>query len=134
MKKNLLIGVIILLAAVYAMPEPQTSLEYMLATIDKGYVDKDDIIIARFRSLLSQLDKTFIENKKQISDLTVGTQEILKKEGIKESLLNIMEGLNSLYPSLPTKLKYADHIVVYIAFRDKGHSHRTAIAMLKDLI
>ena len=48
-------------------PQPKSeSIEYMLTTIEKGYVSRDDPIIARFRSLLEQLDAKFIENKTQI--------------------------------------------------------------------
>ena len=67
------------------------SLEYQLATINAaGYVSRDDITVARFRSLLDQLSTTYIENKQQIADMSVKAQQLLKKEGVKESLLNIM--------------------------------------------
>jgi len=39
-------------------------LEYQLATINAaGYVSKDHITVARFRSLLNQLSVTFVEDK-----------------------------------------------------------------------
>ena len=74
------------------------SLEYKLATINaRGYVSKDHITVARFRSLLDQLSSTYVENKQQIADMSVTAQEMLKKDGIEENLLNIMEGLNQLF-------------------------------------
>lgn len=63
----------------------EESLEYKLAVINAGrYVSQDHITVARFRSLLQQLSNTFIENKPQISDMTVKAQELLRKEGIEE--------------------------------------------------
>lgn len=115
--------------------QKQESIEYMLATIEKGYVSRDDPIIARFRSLLKQLDAKFVENKTQIADMSVGAQKLLKEdEGIKESLLNIMEGMNRLFSSESTKLKYPEYLSAYMILRSKGQSHYEAIAGLKALL
>lgn len=116
-------------------PQKKESIEYMLATIEKGYVSRDDPIIARFRSLLKQLDEKFIENKTQIADMSVGAQKLLKKEeGIKESLLNIMEGMNRLFSSKSTNLKYAEYTAAYMVLRSKGQSHHDAIEGLKAIL
>ena len=73
------------------------SIEYKLAVVDsEGYVKKNDIKVARFRSLLKQLSDTCVENKKKIADMTVTAQMELKKLGIKESMLNMMEGMNNV--------------------------------------
>jgi len=135
MKKQLLIGIAVLLVVAYAMPQKKNSLEFMLATIDKGYVSPDDILIVRFRNLLEQLDRTFKENKTQISDMTVGTQKILKEEvGIKESLLNIMVGMNSIFLGRKTIQSYSEFCASYLALRQSGQSHRDAIAGLKAMM
>ena len=116
-------------------PKAKTeSMEYMLATIEKGYVSRDDIIIARFRSLLQQLDSTYIESKKQIGDMTVTAQNLLRNEGIKESLLNIMEGMNGLFSKRVENQSYAEYTTAYIVLRKKGQSHYEAIAGLKALL
>jgi len=114
-------------------PKPE-SMEYMLATIDKGYVSSDDIIIARFRSLLQQLDSTYVESKEQIGDMTVGTQKLLKDEGVKETLLNIMEGMNSLFSKRIENQKYAEYASAYAVLRTKGQSHHEAIAGLRAIL
>jgi len=117
-------------------PQPKSeSLEYKLATIEKGYVSRDDIIIARFRSLLEQLDAKFIENKTQISDMSVGAQKLLREEeGIKESLLNIMEGMNRLFSSESANLKYSEYAAAYMVLRTKGQSHHEAIEGLRAIL
>jgi len=116
--------------------ELETSIEYQLAVIDaKGYVSKDHISVARFRSLLRQLSNTYVENRQQIADMTVKAQEILKKdEGIKESLLNIMEGMNQIFYKKIENQNYAEYIASYMALRTKGQSHLEAINGLKAII
>jgi hypothetical protein len=119
-----------------AKPQPKSeSLEYKLATIEKGYVSRDDIIIVRFRSLLEQLDAKFVENKMQISDMSVAVQKLLKEqEGIKESLLNIMEGMNRLFSSESANLKYSEYAAAYMVLRRKGQSHYEAVEGLKAIL
>ena len=66
------------------------SLEYKLATINAGgYVSKEHITVARFRSLLDQLSATFVEDKQQIADMSVTAQNLLKRDGIQESLITL---------------------------------------------
>lgn len=117
-------------------PQPakqQASLEYMLATIDKGYVSSDDISIARFRSLLQQLDTKYSESKQQIADMSVKAQSMLKEKGLQESLLNIMEGMNKLFSS-PADLKYAEYLGAYLTLRDKGQSHNESVMGLQAIL
>lgn len=115
--------------------QKQENMEYMLATVEKGYVSRNDPIIARFRSLLEQLDAKFIENKTQIGDMSVGAQKILREEeGIKESLLNIMEGMNRLFSSESTNLKYAEYASAYMVLRRKGQSHHEAVEGLRAIL
>jgi len=115
--------------------QPHISLEYQLATIDKGYVSDTDPTITRFRSLLEQLSSTYVENRQSIADMTVAAQKLLReKYGISESLLTMMEGMNKvLYQRIPNQ-KYAEYITVYIQFRNKGMSHDEAVAGLAALI
>ncbi|MFW6172244.1 MAG: hypothetical protein ACOC5T_00665 [Elusimicrobiota bacterium] len=119
----------------YAQEEKTESLEYKLATIEKGYVSRDDIIIRRFRSLLSQLSSSYVENKQQIADMTVKAQEILREEeGIKESLLNMMEGMNQILFQKVENQKYSEYMAAYMALRRKGQSHNEAIYGLKGIV
>lgn len=142
--KNLLIGGIVLFAAVvvlsiterartrreYVAPKPQAkseSLEYKLATIDKGYVSRDDIIVTRFRTLLDQLGSKYHGTRQQISDATVVAQNLLRdKYGIEESLLNIMEDMNQV---VITKVNpsYPLYATAYVQLRKTGASRQQAI-------
>ncbi|MDV2503799.1 MAG: hypothetical protein RX318_07575 [bacterium] len=111
------------------------SLEYKLATINamRGFA-KDDITVARFRSLLRQLSQTFVEDQQQIADMSVTVQQIMKEKGISESLLIIMEGMNQLVSSEVGNLKYAEYISAYATLRNKGDSHAQAIAGLQGIL
>lgn len=110
-------------------------LEYQLATINAGgYVSKDHITVARFRSLLNQLSSTYVENKQQIADMSVKAQQILKEDGVEESLLNIMEGLNQLFSRKIENQKYAEYLAAYVTLRNKGQSHSQAISGLKAIL
>ncbi len=113
---------------------PQTELAYQLATIDNGYVTRNDPSIAVFNRLLTKLDSYFIENKQQIADSTVNAQELLKEEGIKVKLRLIMEGLQGVYPYKIENQKYLDILVYYMTFRKDFQSHSEAIISLKSII
>jgi len=111
----------------YAAEEP---LEYNLAEIDAGgYIAKDHITVARFRSLLRQLPKHYTESPERIADLTVWAQGSLKKEGMKESLLNIMEGMNQIFIK-KQKERYEQFIAAYVTFRTTGKTHAETVSSL----
>jgi len=111
------------------------SIEHKLASIDaKFQVPKNHITIGRFRSLLRQLSNTFVESKQEISDMTVIGQNLLRKEGIKESLLNIMEGMNQLFSTPSQNQKYSEYISAYVVLRAEGQTHSDAILDLKAVL
>lgn len=111
------------------------SLEYKLAVINAGgYVPKNHITVARFRSLLQQLSDTYVENRQQIADMTVTAQNLLRKEGIQENLLNIMEGMNQLFSKPVGNQKYAEYAAAYVTLRGKGQSHSQAMRGLKAIL
>ena len=111
------------------------SIEYQLACVNAGRrVAQDDITVARFRSLLRQLSDTFVENQQQIADMSVKGLQMLKQDGISESLLNIMEGMNQLFSTKVENQKYAEFISAYLTLRDKGQSHRQAIDGLQGIL
>jgi len=111
------------------------SIEYQLAVINAGgVVPKDDITVARFRSLLKQLDDTFVEDKQQIADMAVKARKLLKDEGIDEKLLNIMEGMNKLFSKPIENQKYAEYSAAYVLLRQKGMSHAEAFDGLKGIL
>ena len=121
------IFIVVLLAALNTAHASE-SLEYQLATINAGgYVSRDHITVARFRSLLGQLSSTYVENKQQIADMSVKAQQLLRKDGVEESLLNIMEGMNQIFASRIENQKYAEYAAAYVSLRSKGQSHPEAI-------
>ena len=123
------------LLCVLTTAQASESLEYKLATINAGgYVSKDHITVARFRSLLNQLSATFLENKKQIADMSVTAQNLLRKEGVDESLLNIMEGMNQLFSRKIENQKYAEYAAAYVTLRGKGQSHMEALRGLQAIL
>ncbi len=65
----------------------EESLGYTLAS----YVGKNDIFVAWFRSLLRQLSAKYVKNRQQITDMTVKAQQMLRDEGVREKMLNLME-------------------------------------------
>jgi len=111
------------------------SLEHQLAIINaKGYVADNDITVARFRSLLEQLSTTFHAPKQEIADTSVKALELLNNNGIDESLLKVMEGMNQIFPGKADNQKYSQILAYYITLRNKGRSHVEAIEDLRGLI
>jgi hypothetical protein len=101
--------------------------EKQLAIIDYGSVAADDIRVSRFRALLDELSESYSSSRQQITDQTVKCQEILHDKGIKESLINIMEGMNKLFASSTHKQEYSQWLAAYIVLREKSMSHDEAI-------
>jgi hypothetical protein len=126
---------IIVLQGIVGTTHARESLEYQLATINAGgYVSRNHITVARFRSLLSQLSSTYIEKEQQIADMSVKAQQLLRKDGVAESLLNIMEGMNQIFTRKIENQKYAEYIAAYITLRSKGQSHTEAVRGLQGLL
>lgn len=116
-------------AVAAAMP-----LEQQLASINAGVtVASDDIAVARFKSLLRQLDRTFRESPKEIADMSVKAQELLQEKGIRQDLVSIMEGLNTLFPA-GKGYRFAEYSAAYVVLRDKGQTHDEAISGLRALV
>lgn len=115
--------------------QASASLEYKLATINAGtYVSENDITVARFRSLLNQLSSTYVEDRLTIAEMSVKAQQLLKREGIEESLLNIMEGMNQLLAGRLENQRYAEYVSMYVVLRTKGQSHSEAIRGLQGIL
>jgi len=124
--------------AAFERPDTQSeseSMEYMLACIDAGcYLPRDDDSIEKFRTLLQQLDVKFIEDETQIGDMSASTKFLLRDDGIQESILNIMEGMDQLFSGKPEDMKYAECTSLYIGMRKKEYSHENAIKGIKMLL
>ena len=86
---------------------------------------------ARYQSLLQQLSSAFNTNDKNIADLTSGAIQTLKEEGISESFLNILDGVNRISASINGS--YKDTMTVYVALRIKSYTHRDAINNIESM-
>ena len=130
-----LIVTILFVLPVAAIAAEQHSIEYMLAVLDSGKpLSKPHPSVIRFRSLLKQLDETYIENPQEIADMTVTSQTLLReKYGVEESLLNIMEGMNQVFSAKVQDQKYPEYLSSYITLRDKGMSHLETFYSLRSI-
>ena len=86
---------------------------------------------ARYQSLLQQLSSAFNTNDKNIADLTAGAVHTLKEEGITESFLSILEGVNRISASINGS--YNDTMTVYVALRIKSYTHKDAINNIESM-
>jgi hypothetical protein len=118
-----------------ANTEKNESLEYRLAIINTGdKISDKNATIARFRSLMSELSDNYIEDPQQIANMSIIVRDRLRSNGIDESLLNIMEGLNQLIlPQDPQKKRYCEYVFAYASLRNKGSSHQDAIEALQSI-
>jgi hypothetical protein len=106
------------------------TIEYKLATADSGtYVRPDDIVVARYRSLLSQLAERWRESSAQIADISVATKLQLRADGVDQKLLDFLEGMNLITPA-PGK-GFAEYAALYVVMRSQGRSHAIAMAALQ---
>jgi hypothetical protein len=111
------------------------SIGYKLAVIEKnGYVSENDLLVKRFNNIVNQLDIKYIENKEQIGDMTVSGRNQLIEMGIKEQMINVMEGICRLTDLYTKKKQYSDNVSCYLILRSKGFSHDEALKKLQDLL
>lgn len=108
--------------------EQKKPIEYTLAFLEKeGILEENDITIARFRALLELLSGKFVESKIEIADATVTAQNLLREQGIEESLLNMMEGINRIFYQNLENQSYVEYITLYITMRVQGETHQQSI-------
>lgn len=97
------------------------SLEYQLATINKGgYVNENDITVKRFRYLLRILESKTHNSKQEICDMSVhAVQKLLRdKYGVEMSLLTFMESVNASIPNTSEiEFDYADVATAFVQIR-----------------
>lgn len=112
------------------------SIGYKMAVIEKnGYVSENDLLVKRFDNLLQQLDKKYVDDKQQIAGKTVTAKQILEEKGIKESMINIMEGMNKIYDlNNSYNRKYIDYSTCYVIFRVNGYNHDKSLSLLQESI
>ena len=137
MKRCLLVIALLFVAFPAAQLPAQRleTLEYQIAKLDTDtFVAKDDPVVFRFKSLLVQLSKTFVEDTEQIAHITFKIKKILEEKGVQESMLNIMEGMNSIFYTKIENQNYKEYLAAYATVRIKGMSHQDSIKGLHDII
>jgi hypothetical protein len=103
-------------------------LEYKLACLNANKIlQKDHITVSRFRSLLSQLSNSFSEEKNSIADMSAKSHAMLRDEGVDESLLNVMEGINRIVATNGAKRQYSSYAADYVMLRKKGYNHNDTL-------
>ena len=131
-KSALLAFVVVAGLAFSNMVYARDSVAHQLATIEAGgHVAKNDITVARFRSLLDRLSSMYVEDRQEIADDSVTAQQLLRDDGISESLVKIMEGLNQLFTTQVKNQKYREYAAAYVTLRGEGKSHSDAIRGLQ---
>ncbi len=109
---------------------------YQLATLNAHHnIAANDITVARFDSLLKQLSVGYHESQEKIANVSVVLLELMAKDGIKETLLNVMEGMNlaNLY-RYGTNYSYIDCCGAYSVLRNAGYTHNDAVACVFDYL
>ena len=115
--------------------QSEYSWEYKLASIDAGgFIEENDIMVARFRSLLHQLSNKDDSNLQYISDASVRAINLLKGKGVEESLLNLMEGISSIRDRDLEGKDYDGYCAAYIHLRARGLSHPRAVAGINSIL
>lgn len=110
------------------------TLGYKLATIEKGYVTENDVLVKRFNSLLAQLSNNYVDSKQALSDKTVTARQLLDDNGIEESMKKIMEGMNKIYDLNNSYKKYNEYLSCYVIFRVNGYEHDKSLSLLQESI
>lgn len=133
MKTTLSVSIVI--ALTFATGLSAQTMGYKLAVIEKkGYVSENDPLVKRFENIITQLDLKYIENKEQIGDKTVTGKNQLERVGIKEPMINIMEGISRLEDIHTKKKQYGDYVACYVIFRSQGFGHLGALERLQLLL
>lgn len=130
--KSVLLAVVVMVGLVCSNMAYASMVAQQLATIEAGgHVAKDDITVARFRSLLDRLSSMYAEDRQEIADDSVTAQRLLRDDGISESLMKIMEGLSQLFTTQVKNQKYREYVAAYVTLRGEGKSHSDAIRGLQ---
>lgn len=107
--------------------------EYQLAAIEEGTTTPRELTVNRMRSLLQQLDRQCPQNKKEIVDITLSAQRVLRDHGIDQPCLPILEGMNRMVPSGWKDWPYDENLAQYVALREQGYAHEESMNDLSDM-
>jgi len=85
-----------------------------------------------FRAVLKDLAGTYVEAGDQIVGATITARDRLRQEGVSETLLHIMEGIESVHipNKLRTRVEYSEMVGSYVLARCGGMGHGEALGSL----
>lgn len=94
----------------------------------------DPVVAARFESLLTQLDSKYTESRKGIATLACHAHDELLRNGIVESRLSLLEGLNriTIINRNPNE-KFSGLVAIYLVSRNGGLTRDESLAGLQSL-
>jgi hypothetical protein len=132
--KNLL-TIMVVLAGLAPLPaQAQDEEAYRLAFLDAGHdLPKDDSTVARIRSLLTQLSADCVESVEFVGGQANYVSTALRKKGIEETRLTVLEGINRVIQQPQAKI-CPTVFAMYVMMRDAGQSQDEAIAGLRDIL
>lgn len=111
------------------------SIAYKLAVLEKnGYASENDQTVKRFDYLLTRLDNKYEDNKQEIADKTVKAKQLLENRGVKESMIKMMEGMNTINDPKDSYKNYNEYLTIYIILRSDLSSHDETIRSMKESI
>lgn len=114
---------------------PAKPTAYKLAVIDEGFgIPENHPTVLRIQSLLRQLSSIYGEDETVISDATAGGQVMLEKDGIRESILSLVEAANRFSSLKKLKVKYPEAMTMYVTLRIKGMSRQEAIEAVQGIL
>lgn len=96
-------------------PQPKESYEYMLATIDNGYVTRDSDTVKIYKRLLDRLETKYSNSRKKIADVSVAAKEMIEKTGRRQSVIDILMGLDNAVSSDMPKQDVAEMAAMIVA-------------------
>jgi hypothetical protein len=104
-------------------------IEKKLALLDSPNVSFEKLnptLVGRFKTLLDMLASVCSEDRYEIANVTVKAQSYLEKNGVAESLLNIMEAADNICSGALGRVKCQDLLVMYSTLRIQGRAHQEA--------
>lgn len=107
------------------------SVGMQLATLEG--VSTDSASVARIDYLVGQLADRFGMNRSLIGDMTLVAQQSLRKNGVRESIISILESMNlgTLHRGIDDA--YKEYVASYIVMRSNGIAPPDAVAALQIL-
>jgi hypothetical protein len=116
-------------------PSIESSMPFKLALIDGNAPGSEsDPVIEPYRTALAGLGRKFVETPDQLGDMTVEAQNQLREAGINQSLLSLMQGIESIFVTPIGNQRYAEYMSAYMVLRQDGQNHSQAIVGLNALI